>query len=203
MMWISYAITIVLAGLIGWLTTWLAIKMLFHPRNPIRIGPLTLHGVFPKNQALIAQKLGQVVGRELLSFAELQEKITNPQNLEKIRPDIEHHIDEFLRERLKVVFPMLSMFIGEKTIGQFKDAFLLELEQLFPLLMNNYMNRLQDELDLERIVTQKVAQFSSDRLEQILLEITRREFAFLEFISLIMGLVIGIAQVAIQLLMGS
>lgn len=198
MEWLSILLTIALAGFIGWITTWLAIKMLFHPRKPLRLGPVTLHGVFPKNQQLIAEKLGQVVGRELLSYDDIQQKITDPKNLEKLRPDIEAHIDLFLREKLKLVFPMLSMLIGEKTITQLKEAFLLELEQLFPILMNNYMNRLQSDLDLERIVREKVASFSSDRLELILLEITRKEFKFLEFISMIMGIIIGIIQVALN-----
>lgn len=198
MEWLSILLTIALAGFIGWITTWLAIKMLFHPRKPLRLGPVTLHGVFPKNQQLIAEKLGQVVGRELLSYDDIQQKITDPKNLEKLRPDIEAHIDLFLREKLKLVFPMLSMLIGEKTITQLKEAFLLELEQLFPILMNNYMNRLQSDLDLERIVREKVASFSSDRLELILLEITRKEFKFLEFISMIMGIIIGIIQVVLN-----
>ena len=198
MEWLSILLTIALAGFIGWITTWLAIKMLFHPRKPLRLGPVTLHGVFPKNQQLIAEKLGQVVGRELLSYDDIQQKITDPKNLEKLRPDIEAHIDLFLREKLKLVFPMLSMLIGEKTITQLKEAFLLELEQLFPILMNSYMNRLQSDLDLERIVREKVASFSSDRLELILLEITRKEFKFLEFISMIMGIIIGIIQVVLN-----
>lgn len=198
MEWLSIILMVALAGFIGWITTWSAIKMLFHPRQPIKIGPITLHGIFPKNQQLIAEKLGQVVGRELLSYDDIQQKITDPQNLEKLRPDIEAHIDLFLREKLKVVFPMLSMLIGEKTISQLKEAFLLELEQLFPILMNNYMNRMQTDLDLERIVREKVASFSSDRLEMILLEITRKEFKFLEFISMIMGMIIGIVQVVLN-----
>ena len=80
-------------------------------------------------------KLGQVVGKELLSFDEIEEKITDPENLQKLRPDIEAHIDHFLRNKLKDVFPMLATLMGEKTILQLKDAFLLELESLFPVLM--------------------------------------------------------------------
>jgi uncharacterized membrane protein YheB (UPF0754 family) len=200
MHWTGYLITILLAGFTGWFTTFLAIKMLFHPRKPIKLLGLTIQGVFPKNQHIIAQKLGQIVGKELLSFAEIEQKVTDPENLSKLRPDIEAHIDHFLRNKLKDVFPMLSMFIGDKTINQMKDAFLLELEGLFPILMKNYMNKLQHDLDLERIVTEKVAQFSSDRLEYILFEITKREFKFLEVISTIMGLFIGIIQVVITII---
>ena len=200
MHWTGYIITLLLSTFTGWVTTWIAVKMLFHPRNPIKLPGYTLQGIFPKNQRLIAEKLGQVVGKELLSFDEIEQKVTNPENLQKLKPEIEAHIDGFLNNRLKEVFPMLSMFIGEKTISQLKEAFLLELENLFPILMKTYMNKLQHDLDLEKIVTEKVAAFSSEKLENILLQITKREFKFLEFIGGFFGLLIGIVQVVITVL---
>ena len=200
MHWTGYIITLLLSTFTGWVTTWIAVKMLFHPRNPIKLPGYTLQGIFPKNQRLIAEKLGQVVGKELLSFDEIEQKVTNPENLQKLKPEIEAHIDGFLNNRLKEVFPMLSMFIGEKTISQLKEAFLLELENLFPILMKTYMNKLQHDLDLEKIVTEKVTAFSSEKLENILLQITKREFKFLEFIGGFFGLLIGIVQVVITVL---
>lgn len=198
MNWTGNIITILLSTFTGWVTTWIAIKMLFHPRRPIKILGLTIQGIFPKNQRLIAEKLGQVVGKELLSFDEIEQKVTSPENLQKLRPDIEHHIDHFLRNKLQEVFPMLSMLIGEKTILQLKDAFLLELETLFPVLMKSYMTKLEKDLDLEKIVTEKVAAFSSEKLEDILNQITKKEFKFLEFIGGFFGLLIGLIQVAVS-----
>jgi uncharacterized membrane protein YheB (UPF0754 family) len=200
MHWTGYLITILLSAFTGWITTWIAIKMLFHPRKPIKILGLTVQGIFPKNQLLIAQKLGQVVNKELLSFDEIEQKVTNPENLEKLRPDIEAHIDNFLRHKLKDVFPMMSMFIGDKTIGQLKEAFLTELSELFPILMKNYMGKLQEDLDLEKIVTEKVANFSSEKLEDILGQITKKEFQFLEVIGGLFGLLIGIVQVVVAIM---
>jgi uncharacterized membrane protein YheB (UPF0754 family) len=191
----GYISTIILSTFTGWVTTWIAIKMLFHPRKPVKFLGLTIQGIFPKNQRQIAQKLGQMVSKELLSFEEIEQKVTNPDNLQKLKPEIEAHIDNFLRNKLKDVFPMLSMFIGEKTISQLKDAFLIELENLFPLLMKTYMNKLQHDLDLEKIVTEKVANFSTQKLEDILDQITKKEFKFLELIGGVFGLLIGLVQV--------
>ena len=199
MNWTGYFITVLLSTFTGWITTWIAIKMLFHPRNPIKILGLTIQGIFPKNQRLIAEKLGQVVGKELLSFDEIEQKVTNPENLQKLRPDIEHHIDNFLRNKLKDVFPMLSMLIGEKTILQLKDAFLLELESLFPVLMKGYMAKLEKDLDLEKIVTEKVASFSTQKLEDILNQITKKEFKFLEFVGGFFGFIIGLIEIAVAI----
>ena len=95
---------------------------------------------------------------------------------------------------------MLSMLIGEKTMLQLKDAFLLELESLFPVLMKSYMTKLEKDLDLEKIVTEKVAAFSSEKLEDILNQITKKEFKFLEFIGGFFGLVIGLIEVVVSIL---
>jgi len=195
----GYIISILLSTFTGWVTTWIAIKMLFHPRKPIKIFGLTIQGIFPKNQRLIAEKLGQVVGKELLSFDEIEQKVTDPENLQKLKPEIEAHIDNFLSNKLKEVFPMLSMFIGEKTITQLKAAFLLELENLFPVLMKGYMAKLQHDLDLEKIVTEKVANFSSEKLEDILNQITKREFKFLELVGGFFGFLIGIIEVLVAI----
>ena len=199
MNWTAHIISILLSTFTGWVTTWIAIKMLFHPRKPIKFLGLIIQGIFPKNQRLIAEKLGQVVGKELLSFDEIEQKITSPENLEKLKPEIEAHIDNFLTNKLKDVFPMLSMFIGDKTINQLKEAFLLELESLFPVLMKGYMAKLQHDLDLEKIVTEKVANFSTEKLEDILNQITKKEFKFLEFVGGFFGFVIGIIEVLVAI----
>ena len=190
----GFVITIILSTFTGWVTTWIAIKMLFHPRKPVKILGISIQGIFPKNQRVIAEKLGQVVGKELLSFDEIEAKITSPDNLQKLRPDIEAHIDNFLRNKLNEVFPMAQL-MGEKTILQLKEAFLTELESLFPVLMKSYMNKLEQDLDLEKIVTEKVAGFSTGKLEDILNQITKKEFKFLEVIGGIFGFLIGLAQV--------
>jgi uncharacterized membrane protein YheB (UPF0754 family) len=138
-----------ISAFIHWLTIWMALKLLFHPRKPKKILFFTLQGIFPKRQKQIAESLGKIVGQELLSFGDIEGTITNPENVQKILPAAEKHIDNFLRVRLKENMPMISMFIGEKTILQLKEVFMQELAELFPVIMKNYINNLKHDLDLE------------------------------------------------------
>ena len=62
------------------------------------------------------------------------------------------------------------------------------------------MKKLEKDLDLEKIVTEKVASFSSEKLENILDQITKKEFQFLEVIGGVFGLLIGVMQVLFQLI---
>ena len=188
-----------ISGFIGWITNLMAIRMLFHPRQPIVVLGYSIQGIFPKRQQQFAQKLGKLVSEELLSFSEIEQKIVDPENLKKLMPVVESHVDHFLRVKLPDVFPVIAMFIGDKTISQMKTHLMNELESLFPVIMQRYMSNLQSELDLERIVVQKVSGFSSDKLEEILMSIMSKEFRFVEILGGVLGFLIGLLQVGITL----
>jgi len=198
--WWFYTIPFI-SAFIHWLTIWMALKLLFHPRQPKKILGFTLHGVFPKRQRQIAESLGKIVGQELLSFGDIEQTITNPENVRKILPLAEEHIDNFLRNKLKESMPMIAMFIGDKTINQLKAVFMTELEELFPVIMKNYVANLRNDLDLERIVVDKIAGFSTDRLEAMLNQFLTKEFRFVEVIGAILGFLIGLLQIMLTLLM--
>jgi len=197
--WWLYTIPFI-SAFIHWLTIRLALKLLFHPRQPKRILGFRVQGVFPKKQRQIAESLGRIVGRQLLSFGDIEEKITDPANISRILPVVEAHIDHFLREKLKESMPMIGMFIGEKTIAQLKAVFMTELEALFPIIMQQYVGNLKDDFDLERIVVERIAGFSNERLEAMLNEFLTREFRFVEAIGAALGFVIGLLQIFITLL---
>lgn len=189
-----------ISAFIGWFTNWIAIKMLFHPKKPVKVLGITFIGIFPKRQAQFAEKLGKLVSAELLSFEDIEAKISNPDNIDQLMPQIDAYIDHFLRVKLADQMPVISMFIGDKTIQQMKSVFLIELKDLFPDLMKNYMGHLKKELDLEKIVIEKVKGFSTDKLEQILNDIMAKEFRFVEIIGGVLGFVIGIIQVILTLI---
>src|SRR3954468_24697408 len=98
----------IISAFIGWFTNWIAIKMLFHPREPKKILGVTFQGIFPKRQKQFAAKLGKLVSSELLSFSDIEQKIADPGNVNKIMPLLETHIDTFLREKLTVEIPMIG-----------------------------------------------------------------------------------------------
>ena len=188
-----------ISAFIGWVTNWIAIKMLFHPRNPRKIIGITFHGIFPKRQKQFAEKLGRLISSEFLSFTDIEQKISDPQNLKKVMPLIEAHVDDFLRSKLKSQIPVLSMFIGEKTIISLKEVFMQEIETIFPQVMKQFAGNLKNELDLEEIVIKKVAGFSTDKLEEILYQIMSKEFRFVEIIGAVIGFIIGVVQVIITI----
>ncbi len=187
-----------ISAFIGWFTNWIAIKMLFHPREPKKILGITFHGIFPKRQKTLAVKLGKLISDEFLSFNQIEQKISNPENLKQILPMVDAHIDNFLRKKLPEEMPVISMFIGDKTINKMKSVFMVEIEELFPEIMKQYAGNLKKELDFEDIVYTKVSAFSSDKLEDILHQIMSKEFRLVQIFGGVIGFLIGMVQVFIS-----
>ena len=191
-------ITILLSGFIGYGIIWFGIKLLFHPRKAINIFGYKYQGIFPKNKAKIAEMLGHL-STELLPFEDIEQRITSADNLEKLKPEIEKHIDAFLNKKLRDVFPILSKFIGEKTTSQLKQAYMTEIENMFPVLIHQYMGQLKSNIDFERIVVEKVDGFSEKKLEEIFKKITKSEFQFLKIAGATFGCLIGLIEVVVNI----
>jgi uncharacterized membrane protein YheB (UPF0754 family) len=189
-----------ISAFIGWVTTWVAIKMLFHPRYPVRVLGITIQGVFPKRQRQVAEKLGAVVAKELIHFDEIAALLKDPQQLDNLNPVIEKHLDNFLQVKLKEKLPVISMFVGEGTLQKIKEGMLEEIRILLPEVITNYTDSLSKKIDIEKMVTEKVSAYSSDKLEEILLSVMKKEFWFLEIVAAVLGLLIGLVQMGLALL---
>jgi uncharacterized membrane protein YheB (UPF0754 family) len=179
---------------IGWLTIRIAIYFLFHPRKTRTWLGFRVQGIFPKRRKEFAVKVGKTV-RDNFSFDLVEEKINNPATLQKILPLIEDHIDDFLRNRLGKEMPMISMFIGDKTIGKLKASFLKEIELLFPQVMKQYASSLQQEFDIEKQVTEKLLAFPPGELEKLVYSGMKKELRLARITGALIGFVIGLAQV--------
>jgi uncharacterized membrane protein YheB (UPF0754 family) len=189
-----------ISGFIGWLTNWVAIKMLFHPRDPKRILGMTFQGIFPKRQAAFAEKLGNLVSTELISFEDIKNKLTQPKILGEVENHLDVLLDQYLKVKLKEQMPVLSMFISDDTISGLKTSIKTEFVNNLPSIVEKLAAGVEADLDINKIVRDKVSAFSSDKLEDILNAIMSKEFRFVEIIGAVLGFLIGLVQVAITLL---
>ncbi len=183
-----------IAAVIGWFTNFLAVKMLFHPKEKKRILSFEIQGIFPKRQKALARKLGALVARELISFDEIKEKLIKEENLDGVMELIDERITEFLEASLQESSPFLAAFMSEKKKTQLKQVALDEIKEVLPEAIETYIDKAKENLDVEKIVFEKVAAFSSDKLEAILFGILKKEFRFIEIVGGVLGFVIGLIQ---------
>ena len=184
-----------IGALIGWLTNYIAIKMLFHPKNEVRFFFIPVQGVFPKRQKLLARKLGQVVSEELVSAQDVTDHLKEKATSEAVLNHIALRLEEGISSRLPGAFPILAMLKSSDMAEKIKNMLLDQMGSLNEELIDKISGELEEELDVQRIVEEKVAAFSSDKLEELLISIMRREFKFVEMVGAVLGFLIGVAQI--------
>ena len=109
----------------GWLISWGFIKLLFFPHQSISVFGIQW-------QSLFSKKAGQI------SIHQILPELTQGDSFQKILPFVDAKLDEFFKERLVQKMPIISMFIGDKTIAELKEVFLEELHQIFPALLSQF-----------------------------------------------------------------
>ena len=113
-----------MTGLFGWLLVWILVKSLFYPYKPIQIGGFRWEGaLYP-----------------MIRTFPIETMIPSSSDggLADAMPFIDEKLDEFFKNKLKEKLPIISMFIGEKTITQLKGVFMDELQDLFPELIKHF-----------------------------------------------------------------
>ena len=188
-----------IAALIGWLTNFLAVKMLFHPKAPISIFGFEFQGVFPKRQAQLAAKLGDLVSEELFSVEEVTDRIKEVSTNQETMDLIGRRIEKTIREKLVKSFPMLSMFLSDDMVEKVTKLFKDELRNFIRESADGVAKKIEKDLDVREMVRKKVEAFSSDKLEALLSSLMKKEFRFIEVIGAVIGFLIGCAQVALTL----
>ncbi|MCB0317615.1 MAG: DUF445 family protein [Bdellovibrionales bacterium] len=191
------------AALIGWLTNYLAVRMLFHPRKKINLLVLKLQGVFPKRQAALAKKLGEVVSEELFSASDVQRILTEAAKSDKARKLLELKFEELISNKLPNIIPMISMVLNPILVQSLKALFLTEMEQMIDQAVVEMGDEVEKRFDIHEIVEEKVKNFSSDKLESLILSIMRKELRFVEIVGGVLGFFIGCAQLGILYLEGT
>jgi uncharacterized membrane protein YheB (UPF0754 family) len=194
--WKTYAVPLI-GGFIGWVTNYIAIKMLFHPRRPIKIMFITFQGIFPKNKPRIANKLGTVVQRDLINFSDIKDRLKDPDALSNFKEEIAIRIDDAIRDRIDKN-ALLKNIVPDQFIQNIHKAIVKEIEINLPGVIESSITKIEQKLDIQELVRNKVSNFSDEKLENMLMDITAREFKFIEIIGGILGFIIGIFQLIIQ-----
>ena len=111
-----FIVPMIVGGIIGYITNWLAIKMLFRPHKEIRILGVKLPftpGLIPKESRRVAKSIGATVGENLLSPKVVTDALSKPENSENIKLWIRNSINK-LRENNNPISSLLMFEEDEK-----------------------------------------------------------------------------------------
>jgi len=187
----------VVSALIGYVTNYIAVKMLFRPHHARMFLGLTLQGLVPRRQKEIAASLGKMIERDLISHADIQAALSSKETVEEASGFLNEQVDLFV-QRLGSQNPMIGAFLQGPLLEQVKGLLGAQMSERFPMFMERVIGRVGDKLDIKSIVQSKVESFDLSKLEAIIHEVTARELKMIEFLGGVLGFIIGVLQVVLM-----
>ena len=196
----QFLIMIIISGAIGWITNWVAIKMLFRPHKEINFGLFKIQGLIPKRKAEIGSGIANIIQNELISVKDVISNIDREEFSKRLNNLIDDVLDKNLKKKVKEKFPLLQVFFSDKVakdVGNtIKDIVMENQEKIFEI----FSNYAEENIDFEVIISDKISNFSLDKLEEIITLLANKELKHIEVIGAVLGVLIGAIQYCITLI---
>lgn len=195
---ISITLAVIIGGLIGWITNVLAIKLLFRPLNPIKIPIINFEiwGLVPKRKKEIARNIGEVISTELLSIDDIANQAFSDEDKESFNTYISDKIKNIINEKLESI-PMPFRMMASPFID---DILNKEVPSAVESIGSDLINKIKDNVEIEKIVEYKINELDLLKLEDIILKVAKKELTQIEYWGLVLGAAIGLIQGLLGLL---
>ena len=193
-------IMIFISATIGWITNWVAIKMLFRPHKEINLGLFKIQGLIPKRRAEIGSGIANIIQNELISVKDVISNIDREEFSKRLNKLIDEVLNKNLKKKVKEKFPFLQVFFTDKVakdIGNAIKSIIMENQEKIFEIFSNYA---EENIDFEIIISDKISNFSLDKLEEIITLLAKKELKHIEVIGAVLGMIIGAVQYLITLI---
>lgn len=183
----------VIAALIGWITNYIAVKMLFRPRKPFSFLGLKIQGLVPKRQADLAIKIADTIEENLISHKDINNILSSKSSQEELESLLRKEIDKFIEQKLTSI-PLVGMFLQGDLLNQIKETLIVQLKESIPKLLDGLMGKIEKEMNFREIVRKKIEAFDLSKLEEIILKVSAKELKTIELLGGVLGFAVGICQ---------
>jgi len=176
---------------IGWLTDWLAIKLVFFPRER-RLG---LQGIFQKRRDEVAEQYGELIAREVMTIPNILDTVLNGPRADRAKALVRKAVGEVVDEQAELARPVVVAAIGEHRLREMKrDAAVLAIERL-PETVRSAEAYLTDALDIRNTIATRMCDLTRVEYEELLRPAFRRDEWKLIAVGAAIGFVVGELQV--------
>jgi len=168
---------------IGYVTNYIAIKMLFRPYKAKKIGNITIfpQGVIPREKEALANKVGEMVKNYILSENEIKRIVTSNEVKEEIEKFLDSKIteltnkdiNEFIsREEMAEKFSKIIVKVVEEKFSMFKSLVNEEMIKniMLQLDISFKLNEMMNVENVKNILKKEIFKFIEIEVPQIFLK---------------------------------
>jgi uncharacterized membrane protein YheB (UPF0754 family) len=189
--------TMPVAGfLVGWVTNWIALKVIFEPLEPINIcGCYVLHGIFLKRQSEVAEVFARVVCVEILHVKAIWTAIFTGPLSKNFFAMLRAHTLVFVDKLMAEIEPLCIAAMGSATFLQMKEDIAQKVLDKIPSVIDVSYEYTQEALDMERTIRTKMRELSPEEFEGVLHPAFEEDEIQLIALGGALGAIVGFLQI--------
>ncbi|WP_336134595.1 DUF445 domain-containing protein [Natronomonas amylolytica] len=181
---------------VGYLTNWIALKIIFLPIEERNIGPFSLQGLFIKRQDEVAEEYADLVSREVITIANVADNLMYGTQSDRTRKMIREAIRPEVDRAVGVAGPFIRITTGSDGYERIRESFATEsVERTIEPLQDPAFNEERSEA-IEELMTYRIRTLSSPDFVGLL----RPAFVEDEWMLVLLGAVLGFIAGWLQLL---
>jgi len=183
--------------IVGYLTNWIAIKVIFNPVEPVRIGPFTLHGLFMRRQPEVAQVYARVISDDIVTLANIGHELLHGTRSDRTRHLIEDALRPAVDESLGIARGAVRVAIGTREYDNIRTRLATEaVDSTMAPLTDPGFNRQQSER-VHELLAMRLEQLDAPEFAEMLRSAMEEDEWLLIFIGSVLGFVAGWIQLLV------
>ncbi|GAB3485078.1 DUF445 domain-containing protein [Amycolatopsis cihanbeyliensis] len=203
--WVLFKVPIImpLFGLfIGWFTDWLALKMIFHPKQPVRyFGLFEWQGLFLKRRAEVSEAYAELIAKEIITPHNVIEAVLRGPLSDKVLALIQRQVDLELSRHASVAKPLVVLAVGGKRYQTMKLRISEQIMARLPETMRYIEDYAEDAMDIRNLLVHKMKELDAEEFEGLLRPAFQQDEWILILTGALLGGLVGELQVQAVLLL--
>jgi uncharacterized membrane protein YheB (UPF0754 family) len=193
--WVMYPAPWILpaAGFgVGYMTNWIALKLVFHPREPVKIGPVTVQGLFHKRQAEVAQAFGRTVADKVLNADNIVISVMDSPGALRMNEIVAQRVGELISKY--EAHPMAALVLPIEKRPLLRAELLERLEREWPKPGGFFHTFAAEAVDLQGELERRMASLDRETYEGVLRPAFQQDEWKLIAAGAVLGTVAGVLQ---------
>lgn len=114
--------------IVGYLTNWIAIKIIFEPKQPIHFLGFKIQGMFLKRQKEVSEVYSDIIEKKLINAKNITDIVLNGSGSAQLLELIELHVNDAIERYVAMAQPYFALGVGSEKYYRMKE---LAVEQIF------------------------------------------------------------------------
>ena len=177
---------------VGYLTNWIAIKLVFAPREPVKVGPITVQGLFHKRQPEVAEAFGRTVATRVLNADNIVRTVMESDGARRMNEIVERRVGELIDEY--EAHPMAKLVLPEEQRLALRAEVLERIKSEWPKPGGFFHTFAAESVDLHGELERRMKALDRESYEGVLRPAFQQDEWKLIAAGAVLGTVAGILQ---------